>query len=95
MKKVAITIVVLYLVVSCVFSVGHALSDDPWNFRTHRNGLLCVEFADNELVIYSPSVIGLTFFSLGSVKMKMDGTLSRMDFIISVNGMLNKHSIFL
>ena len=41
-----------------------------------------------------PSVIGLTFFSLGSVKMKMDGILSLMVFIISVNGMLNEHSIF-
>ena len=95
MKKAIIAIVVLYLAASCVFSVGHALSDEPWNFRMHRNGLLCVEIAENELAIYSPSVIGLTFFSLESVKMKMDGILSLMDSIISVNGMLNEHSIFL
>ena len=54
MKKVIIAIVVLYLVASCVFSVGHALSDNPWDFRMHRNGLLCVEIAEDGLVIYSP-----------------------------------------
>lgn len=94
MKKAILAIIVLYLVVSCVFSVGHALSDNPWDFRMHRNGLLCVEFAENELVIYSLFAIGLTFFSLGLDKMKMDGILSLMDFIISVNGMFNKHPIF-
>ena len=54
MKKIIIAIVVLYLVASCVFSVGHALSDNPWDFRMHRNGLLCVEIAEDGLVIYSP-----------------------------------------
>ena len=53
MKKAIIAIVVLYLAASCMFSVGHALSDNPWDFRMHRNGLLCVEFAEDELVIYS------------------------------------------
>lgn len=54
MKKVVIAIIVLYLVASCVFSIGHAVSDDPWNFRQHRNGLLCMEIADDGLVVYSP-----------------------------------------
>lgn len=54
MKKAIIAIVVLYLVASCVFSIGHAISDNPWNFRTHRNGLLCIEIADDGLFIYSP-----------------------------------------
>lgn len=54
MKKVIIAIVALYLVASCVFSVAHALSDNPWEFRLHRNGLLCVEVTENELVVYSP-----------------------------------------
>ena len=47
-----------------------------------------------DLLFIHLSVIGLMFFFLGSIKMKMDGILSRMDFTISVNGMFNKHSIF-
>ena len=54
MKKAIIVVVVMYLVASCVFSVGHAMANDPWEFRTHRNGLLCVEVAEDGLVIYSP-----------------------------------------
>lgn len=54
MKKVIIAIVALYLVASCVFSIGYAVSDNPWEFCQHRNGLLCVEVADDGLFIYSP-----------------------------------------
>ena len=54
MKKIIATVLVLYLLASCVFSVGHALSNSPWNYRLQRNGLLCVEIAEDGLVIYSP-----------------------------------------
>lgn len=54
MKKAIIIVVVMYLVASCVFSVGHAMADSPWEYRQHRNGLLCVEITDHDFVIYSP-----------------------------------------
>lgn len=65
MKKAIIAIVALYLVASCVFSIGHAISDDPWDFRQHRNGLLCMEIADDSLVIYSPFCNWADVFLLG------------------------------
>lgn len=56
--KVLALVVALYLAASVVFSVVHANVENPWEFRQHRNGLLCVEFcADDgawELVVYSP-----------------------------------------
>ena len=68
MKKIIIAIVVLYLAASCVFSVGHALSDNPQDFRMHRNGLLCVEIAEDGLVIYSPFCNWSDVFLFGVVQ---------------------------
>lgn len=59
MKRIIAIIIVLYLLASLVFSIAHANAKNPWDFRTHRNGLLCIEWAqhsetEHELVIYSP-----------------------------------------
>lgn len=54
MKKFIAVVLVLYLVASCVFSVGYAMSGNKWEYKQHRNGLLCVEIAEDGLVIYSP-----------------------------------------
>jgi hypothetical protein len=54
MKKLITIVIMMYLLASCVFSIGHALTDQPWSYRAHRNGLLCVEVAEDGVVIYSP-----------------------------------------
>lgn len=56
--KVLVLVLALYLAASVVFSVVHANVEHPWEFRQHRNGLLCVEFCEDggewEFVVYSP-----------------------------------------
>lgn len=59
MKKALTWLLVLYLLASLLFSVAHANSVNPWDFRQHRNGLLCIEYieysqTEREFVIYSP-----------------------------------------
>jgi len=52
--KVIACVVALYLVISIAFSIVHAFAAHPWEFRQHRNGLLCVEFTEKDITIYSP-----------------------------------------
>lgn len=59
MKKALITAVALYLLASCIFSIMHAHSNNQAEFRTHRNGLLCIEYTkynetEADFIIYSP-----------------------------------------
>lgn len=54
MKKVIACVIALYLVASIVFSIAHAFAANPWEFRQHRNGLLCIELTERDIVIYSP-----------------------------------------
>ena len=54
MKKFAKFVLLVYLIVSCAFSLAHAASCNPWEFREHRNGLLCAGILENAFVIYSP-----------------------------------------
>lgn len=53
-KKIIIAIITVYLIASCIFSICYHYSDDPWNFKQNRNGLLCMEFSERDFVIYSP-----------------------------------------
>ena len=54
MKRIIILILILYFAASCAFSINHALSSNPWEYRQHRDGLLCVEVNKDGLFIYSP-----------------------------------------
>jgi hypothetical protein len=54
MKKLIIFILITYIIASCIFSIGHAISNNPWEFRQYRNGLLCIEINKEGLFIYSP-----------------------------------------
>lgn len=57
MKKVAkvvAVVVVAYIIASCVFSVGYTMADNKWDYCIQRNGLLCVEVAEDGFFIYSP-----------------------------------------
>jgi hypothetical protein len=53
-RIVLFTVLVLYFFASCVFSINHAFSENKWDYRQKRNGLLCVEFSKDEITIYSP-----------------------------------------
>lgn len=65
MKKIIRIAAAAYLMASLVFSMMHAAASDPWSFRQHRNGLLCVELSAAELVVYSPFCNWSDVFLLG------------------------------
>lgn len=65
MKRLIIFILITYIIASCTFSIGHAVSNNPWEFRQHRNGLLCVEINKEGLFIYSPFCNYADVFILG------------------------------
>lgn len=52
--KVITCVMALYLIASIAFSIVHAFAANPWEFRQYRNGLLCAEFTERDIVIYSP-----------------------------------------
>lgn len=54
MKKLFARFIALYLFASLVFSGCHAFVSNKWDFRLNRNGLLCIEISEHELIIYSP-----------------------------------------
>lgn len=72
--KVIVAIIVMYIIASCAFSIGHHVADNQWDYRIQRNGLLCVEIAEDGLFIYSPFCNYGDVFLLG-VMPEEDGSL--------------------
>lgn len=102
MKKVISSIISIYMVASLVFSVCCANSADPWEYRTHRNGLLCMEYNETsetsgELVIYSPFCNWSDVFLLGITWEEFDDGIGWYTFSDGLDcfGEYNIHDITL